>query len=153
MRARLLGVLLPQRGHVLHRGDLGQSDLQLRVPERVRGPALRVQGPGRLVCVYESAPHDGDGVDRRRRDGSRVPRHSSLLRRVGAPAPARQDAALLGGAGPGAAGGRGGAHRPRGAVQGAQPAARHRAPLAPLCGQSPGQCVPCLYCMSCTYYR
>lgn len=40
VRACLLGVLLPQRGHVLHGGDLGQSDLQLRVSERFRGPAL-----------------------------------------------------------------------------------------------------------------
>lgn len=156
VRARLLGVLLPQRRCVLHRGDIGQPDLQLRVPERVRGPALRVQGPGRLVRVYESAAHDGDSVDRGRRDRRRVPRHSSLLRRVGAAAPARQDAAVLGGARPGAAGGRGGAARPGRAVQGAR-AARARAagpaPLAPLLWTFAGLFVPCLYCMSCTYYR
>lgn len=129
------------------------------MPERVRGATLRVQGPGRLVRVYESAAHDGDSVDRGRRDRRRVPRHSSLLRRVGAAAPARQDAAVLGGARPGAAGGRGGAARPRRAVQGAARAARpvqgaaRPAPLAPLLWTIAGQCVPCLYCMSCTYYR
>lgn len=41
---------------------------------------------------------------------------------MGAPAPARQDAALFGGARPGAAGGRGGAQRPSGALQGARAA-------------------------------
>lgn len=99
------------------------------MPERVRGPALRVQGPGRLVRADESAADDGDSVNRGRRDRCCVPRHSSLLRRVGAAAPARQDAALLGGARPGSAGGRGGAARHRRAVQGAARPARP-APLA-----------------------
>lgn len=116
VRARLLGVLLPQRRLVLHGRHLGQPDLQLRVPQRVRGPALRVQGPGRLVPADEPAAHDGDGVHRGRRDGGGVPRDSSLLRRVGAPAPARQGAAVRR-ARRGAAGGRGGAARPRAAVR------------------------------------
>lgn len=93
---------------MLHRGDLRQPHLQLRVPQRVRGAALRVQGPGRLVRVDEPAADDGDGVDRGRRHGGGVPRHSSLLRRVGAAAPARQGGAA-GGARPGPA--RGGARR------------------------------------------
>lgn len=70
---------------------------------------------------------------------------------MGAAAPARQDAAVLGGARPGAAGGRGGAARPRRAVQGAAAAAAGPASLAQW--TIAGQCVPCLYCMSCTYYR
>lgn len=128
VRAGLLGVLLPERWSVFHSGDIGQSDLQLRVSERVRGPAVRVQGPGRLVRADEPAADDGDRVDRRRRDGGRVPGDSSLLRRVGAAAPAGEGAALRGGARRGAAGGRGGAARPRHAVQGAA-CARARARL------------------------
>lgn len=121
VRARLLGVLLPQRRRVLHRGHIRQPHLQLRVPERLRGAALRVQGPGRLVRADEPAADDGDGVHRGRRHGGRVPGHSSLLRRLGAAAPARQGAALRGRARTRAARGRGGAPGPR----------RHaRAPLA-----------------------
>lgn len=111
VRARLRGVLLPERRRVLHRRHLGQPHIQLRVPQRVRGAAVRVQGPGRLVRADEPPADDGDGVDRGRRDGGRVPRDSSLLRRVGAAAPARQGGAA-GGARPGAARGRRGAARP-----------------------------------------
>lgn len=88
------------------------------MPERVRGAAVRVQGPGRLVRADEPAADDGDRVDRGRRDRGRVPGDSSLLRRVGAAAPAVEGAALRGGARPGAAGGRGGAAGPRHALQG-----------------------------------
>lgn len=96
VRTRLLGVLLPQRRSLLHRRHIRESHLQLRVQARLRRATLRVQGPGRLVRADEPAADDGDGFDRGRRHRGRVPRHSSLLRRVGAPAPARQGAALPG---------------------------------------------------------
>lgn len=115
VRARLLRVLLPQRRRLLHRGHLRQPHLQLRVPQRLRGPALRVQGPGRLLRAHQPPPHDGDGLHRGRRHRGRVPGHSSLLRRVGAPAPPRQGASAAR-ARPGAARGRGGAPGPRAPV-------------------------------------
>lgn len=118
VRARLLGVLLPERRRVLHGRHLGQPHLQLRVPQRVRGPALRVQGPGRLVRADESTADDGDGFHRWRRHSGRVPRDPGVLRRLGEAPPARQDSAA-GRAGPCAAGGRGGAPRPRAAVRAA----------------------------------
>lgn len=92
VRARLLGVLLPQRRGLLHGGDLGQLHIQLRVPAGLRGPALRVQRLGSLVRADEPAADDGDGVHRGRRHGGRVPRHSSLLRRVGEASETRQGA-------------------------------------------------------------
>lgn len=120
VRARLLGVLLPERRRVLHRGHLGQLHLQLRVPLGLRGAALRVQGPGRLVRADEPAADDGDGVHRGRRDRGRVPGPSSLLRRVGAAAAAR--------AGPQAGAGRRG--RERRAARAAGGAGGARAPGA-----------------------
>lgn len=113
VRAALPGVLLPERRRVLHRHHLREHHLQLRVPQRVRGPALRVQGPGRLVRALEPPADDGDGVHRGRRHRGRVPRHSSLLRRVGAAAARGQGGGRRGGARPGAAGGAGGAARAR----------------------------------------
>lgn len=89
MRARLLGVLLPERWRLLHCGHLRQPDLQLRVPQRLRGAAMRVQRPGRLVRAHKPAADDGDGVNRGRRHRGGVPRDSSLLRRLGAAAPGR----------------------------------------------------------------
>lgn len=130
-----------QRRRLLHRRHLRQPHLQLRVSQRLRGAALRVQGPGRLVRADEPTAHDGDGVHRGRRHGGRVPRHSSLLRRVGAPAPARQGATVAR-ARAGAAGGRGGAARPRAALPSA-PAA--------LVTHTDSARATCSYPISCTY--
>lgn len=124
---------------MFHSGDIGQSHLQLRVSQRFRGPKVRVQGPGRLVRADESAPDDGDGVDRRRCDRRSVPGDSSLLRRVGAPAPTSEGAAVLGGARPGAAGGGGGAARSCLAVQGSRAGPCARPPLGHH-PPPPGQC-------------
>lgn len=103
VRASLLGVLLPERRSVLHGGDLRQPHLQLRVSRRLRGAALRVQGPRPLVRADEPPTDDGDGVHRRRRDGGRVPGDASLRGRVGEAAAERQ-----GGVGRGRARQRGG---------------------------------------------
>lgn len=121
---------------MLHRDHLGEPHLQLRMSQRLRGAALRVQGSGQLVCADEPTPHDGDGVDRGRRHRGRVPGHSSLLRRVGAAAPAREGAAA-GGARPRAAGGRRSAARALLAA-GLAAAAAAGAPLA----LDSGRCVP-----------
>lgn len=127
VRARLLGVLLPQRRHLLHGRHLGQPHLQLRVPQRLRRAAVRVQGPRRLVRAHQPAADDGDGVDRGRGHGGRVPGDSSLLRRVGAAAAARQGAVVAAGRArrrARAAGGRAGAPRARGRPLQALPRAR-----------------------------
>lgn len=64
--ATLLRVLLPQRCQVLHHHHSGQPAVQLRVQGRLRGPALRVQGSGRVVPVVARPSHAGDGVHRGR---------------------------------------------------------------------------------------
>lgn len=87
MRAAVLRVLLSERRRLLHRRHLREPHLQLRVPCGLRGPALRVQGLGRLVRADEPAADDGDGRHRGGRGRGGVPRASSLLWRLAPAAP------------------------------------------------------------------
>lgn len=93
VRAALPGVLLSERRRLLHRHHIREHHLQLRMPQRVCGSALRVQGSGRLVRAVQSPADDGDSVNCGRRHGGGIPRHSSLLRGVGAAAPRGQGGA------------------------------------------------------------